>query len=128
MHCIHYTQHPVQVAKLRPDSNCGFRIHLGCRLIVFLVVLFMKYVQIRYRLFFNCWVFFILEPERLLGACNPRSRGRMDSRTRGAPQVTYTDKRSLTRKILKSLIYFMFGKRFEMTHWYGAHDWTFQRL
>ena len=27
------------------------------------------------------WVFFILEPVRLLGACKPGSRARMDSRT-----------------------------------------------
>ena len=29
------------------------------------------------------WVFFILEPARLLGACKPGSRARTDSRTGG---------------------------------------------
>ena len=36
------------------------------------------------------WVFFILEPVRLLGACKPGSRARMDSRTGGGSTALHT--------------------------------------
>ena len=42
----------------------------------------------------NMWVFFILEPTRLLGACKPGLRARMDSRTVGTIK-----KKSLYEKV-----------------------------
>ena len=46
------------------------------------------------------WVFFILEPVRLLRACKPGSRARMDSRTGGVGWVhpTYADPKRFSAK------------------------------